>query len=133
MWWLERESLIRKPFTVDEKKVLPFTHLFMRSLIDCVGTLKRNSEDLLKYKVYFENLITMWFEYLEQDVYWPPFDGVTELTEVPYKDKAEIISKLLDNMTHVNYRESIADDFGELLLSGPLFKLLDEKVLPLAD
>jgi len=45
--------------------------------------------------------MVQWFSYLETEVYWPPFDGVSELTEATFKDKAEIIAKLIENLTNL--------------------------------
>jgi len=70
---------------------------------------------------------------LETDVYWPPFDGVSELTEATFKDKAEIIAKLLDNLTQVPYRDTFSDEFGDLIYEGPVLKLLNDVILPKAE
>ena len=70
---------------------------------------------------------------MDQEIYWAPFDGFTKLTEVSHKEKCEIVALFLHFMAKTdNSRDGVLETFGQDLLQGSLFKLLDEKILPKA-
>jgi len=92
-------------------------------------TTKRDDPNLESNQAWFENLISIWVQYLSQTVYWPSIDGLESIKEISFAEKAEIIAYFLQYFcieSNVYAYGSNEELLGRRFCEGKLLKILNQ-------